>query len=77
MVDAISNAKVGEEINIDATRFDTVEFSYREQLGYSWTARIRNDWHYMRPTSGNLVKFFKTLAGAKRNFIKRISEQGG
>ena len=76
MLDAISNAKVNEEINIDARYYSSIEFTYRDGLGYSWCAKERNSWSYYRPiASGNNIQFWKTLAGAKRNFIKRISEQ--
>ncbi len=77
----IWEAKINVKIdlkNIEAVFLDDVEFDqnsndsiYRESRGlYSWSAHYDN-WRNVFPMKdANYVKEFKTLNGAKRNFIK-------
>jgi len=54
--------------------FQCVIFTYDATLGYTWMASSKTRAMNVYPmASTNNVKFFKTLAGAKRNFIKRIT----
>lgn len=75
MMDAIMNAELNTNVDVPAiSAFKTVRFTYDDTLGYTWVAQtkhdyVRNVWP-MRTVHD--VKFFKTLSGAKRNFIKRI-----
>lgn len=79
MIEAINNAKVNEDIDVsESESFKIVSFSYEKELGYTWMALTKKGTnkrgypiHPMASTRN--VKFFKTLAGAKRNFIKRIA----
>ena len=75
----ITKADVGEKIYFPENKhYKFVEFDFRnygeEYDEYCWT--IHNfGWGYEFPhgKSWNIVGTFKTLNGAKRNLIKRIS----
>lgn len=73
-MDIINNAKVGEIIDVyRISGFKTVKFTHSASLGYTWCADSVHHHHTIFPmATHHNVKFFKTLAGAKRNFIKRI-----
>lgn len=74
----IDNAKVDETIVLPQNRYwQTVRFDYRdyrdgEGMKYSWSAS-KKDFGYSYPFSSNpnLIGVFKTIMGAKRNFLKR------
>ena len=57
--------------------FTEVEFQdYSDSYGFIWTAREKKNPYMFFTTYGNTsntVKYFKTLPGCKRNFIKRFS----
>lgn len=60
-------------------RFSCREYNKGEGLRYSWTASISHKNSgmvgYVHPLrTSNYVQLFKTLKGAKRNFIKRYKE---
>ncbi len=48
-----------------------VTFKFDPDYGYSWRAERRNSPHLALPTKGQMVIFWKTIEGAKRNFLKR------
>ena len=74
-MDAINNAQIGETIELNSVLLKSVKFTYSNELGYSWVAYYKNNYLYKFPLLGSsTVKFFKTLVGAKRNFVKNNSE---
>lgn len=79
MMERINSAEVGDRVDVSETKYYSVlDFWYDKELGYSWCAGSKTSSRSIRPMASQYnIKFFKTLAGAKKNFIKRISEQGG
>lgn len=74
IIDRINEAQVNEQIDVsDSVYFKTVKFTYDKELGYSWAGDSKINPRAIFPMASiHNVKFFKTLAGAKRNFIKRL-----
>jgi len=83
----IEVCNIGEEINIGElgdTYYETVRFTqesinphYEETSGrYSWIAKCNSNYSHRTafPLRGSYVIFFKTLKGAKRNFLKRYHD---
>jgi hypothetical protein len=70
----IEQAILEKEVLLDnnISWYAKVRFT-QDESGYSWVAYIHgNNWRASFPMKdGNYVKFFKTFAGAKRNFIKK------
>ena len=69
----IEAAQVNETVDlhnldlwVDDVRFD------QDTDGYTWCAH--DGWQTEFPTRGQWVIFFKTLAGAKRNFLRRYQK---
>ena len=77
MMDRINSAEAGERVDVSGTKYYSVlDFWYDKELGYSWCAESKANSRSIRPMASQYnIQFWKTLAGAKRNFIKRISEQ--
>lgn len=86
----IDNAKINEEINLEKynhTSLERMRFTQESEISngyncetrgkYSWVAYNNGNYSYRTvfPSSGNYVTFFKTLAGAKRNFINRYIKE--
>ena len=76
----VENAKVNETIQFDESfQFEHVRFTLKDYGGekpeYCWDAKRRDDWHYLTSFGNrrNTIQTFKTLAGAKRNFLKQYS----
>ena len=85
IIEKINNVKLGEKILLkqyghilDYVYFDQTPLStlYFEERGlYSWVAQT-DGWRSVFPMKNTTyVKFFKTLKGAKRNFIKLYIER--
>lgn len=78
-LEKVERAQVNETVHFDELfRLEHVRFTIEdsgEGMEYSWTAKRRDDWHYLTPfgNRSNTVKTFKTLKGAKRNFLKQFS----
>lgn len=80
----IENANINEEIEINDYYIKNVKFTqenskpnrYNEETRgkYSWIAKLTDYYSYRTifPERNNYVLFFKTLKGAKKNFIKRL-----
>mgnify|MGYP007070995733 CR=1 FL=1 len=88
MQDIIKQAELDQTIDISVSdRYETVVFHWftgSDTFGFTWTAiplrggTYNGEKHKEWPRKENgRRKAFKTLAGAKKNFLKRISEQGG
>lgn len=89
IVTKINNAKTGEQINleklgvnyIEYVRFESYEHSTDREIRqrpYSWVAQTNSMYSHITVfpmRTSNYVKFFKTLKGAKRNFIKGYIER--
>jgi len=80
-IDKVSNAKINEEIILDHDYIEKVRFNYMpnsideyiREHPYSWVAYTTSAYSHRTifpMKSGQIVNFFKTLMGAKRNFIK-------
>ena len=80
-IDKVLNSKVNEEMFLDNSFIYKVKFEietlltepkYKNGTYYSWTAYSQSQkWRCFFPMKDtNYVKFFKTLNGAKRNFIR-------
>ena len=69
----IKAAQLEEKTSLDGLDLsvDGVQFSY-DTDGYTWCAW--DGWRTKYPTKGQWVVFFKTLAGAKRNFLRRYQK---
>lgn len=80
-INKVLNAKIDEEIILDHDYIEKVRFDFRpnsmdefvREHPYSWVAYTTSSYSHrtifpMR--NSTYVSFFKTLAGAKRNFIK-------
>ena len=69
----IEEANLEQEILLEEniSYYYKVRFTH-DSLGYSWIAYAhQNNWRACFPMKNtNYVKFFKTISGAKRNFIK-------
>ena len=57
--------------DISGCPLEYVTFKFDPDYGYSWRAERRNSPHLALPTKGQMVIFWKTIEGAKRNFLKR------
>ena len=80
---------VGLDIEVDVgslgdTYYQTVRFTQEgftadeETRGrYSWVAQTNGNYSHRTefPTRGNYVLFFKTLKGAKSNFLRRYHDE--
>lgn len=75
MLDTITSAEIDREIDINVNSFRSIRFVCYTGLGYSWVAKDDNGSRVHPKMDAYQTKFFKTLTGAKRNFIKQISEQ--
>jgi hypothetical protein len=77
LVGLIENANIGHNIELESMGHILEHVSFDLDSGeYSWIAKIsfKNTGNvgYEHPMkNSNYVKTFKTLAGAKRNFLKR------
>jgi len=81
LIGLINEAKINQEINLSEYNHDylsLVKFDFTKELGYSWHGECNSPYSY-RPVfplvNSNYVKFFKTLKGAKRNFIKQYLKE--
>lgn len=75
MLDTITSAEIDREIDINVNIFRSIRFVCYTGLGYTWVAKDDNGSRVCPKMDAYRTRFFKTLIGAKRNFIKRISEQ--
>ena len=89
MIETINYAKIGEQINLKKLGHDYFQYvgfeSYENstdreirQSPYSWVAQTNSEYSYRTVfpmKTSTYVKFFKTLKGAKRNFIKSYIER--
>jgi len=89
MTEKVNIVKIGEQINLkelghnylEYVRFESYENSTDREIRqspYSWVAQTNSEYSHrtvfpMRTST--YVKFFKTLKGAKRNFIKSYIEK--
>lgn len=78
------NKYIGISVAIDLLKLDklldltcyplylkSVKFSYDNGEGYIWCAESsRSFWTYYPMKNSQYVKYFKTLKGAKRNFLR-------
>jgi len=78
----IENASKNEQIDLSCFEwiFKSVRFDYQKSENwYSYSAYYREDIkhpsYYTPSKNSNYILTFKTLAGAKRNFIKRFLEK--
>jgi hypothetical protein len=76
----VENAKVNERVIFpESFPLEYVHFDLRnygnEYDEYSWSARKRGDFRHIYAFGNrvNEIATFKTLAGAKRNFLKQFS----
>jgi hypothetical protein len=79
-LEQVQNAKVNETVNFpESFPLEYVEFDIRnygeEYDEYSWSTKKRGDWRHIFAygSKANTVATFKTLQGAKRNFLKQFS----
>ena len=79
-LEKVGRAQADETVHFEDTfQLEYVHFTFSdfggEEKEYTWTAKRRDDWHYLTPygRAVNTIQTFKTLAGAKRNFIKQYS----
>jgi len=76
--DMVMRAKVGEKIDLAElkTFYSKVRFSENIEnytIMYCWMAESKNSIMNVYPMANSHdVKFFKTINGAKRNFLRRI-----
>lgn len=85
LINKIWEVKLNEKIDLkiidldyvrfEQVRIDSLNIELRGQ--YSWVAQKDGYWGIFPMKNGEYVKFFKTLAGAKRNFIKRYITNNG
>jgi len=71
----IMAAQVDERVDLHGlgAGVESVRFDYNED-GYSWVVRKGNPLRYMQPLKSTwVVKTFKTLNGAKRNFLRMVN----
>jgi hypothetical protein len=70
--------------NLGDTYYQTVRFTqegftsdYETRGKYSWIAKCNSNYSHRTifPTRGNYVLFFKTLKGAKKNFLRRYEDE--
>jgi hypothetical protein len=77
----VLNAKINEEIILDYNYIEKIKFNYTpnsisvyiREHPYTWVAYTNTEYYHRTvfPMRNSVyVSFFKTLAGAKRNFIK-------
>lgn len=77
----LDNAKIGEKIVLEGFRYSFVRFDLRDYGDgideYSWVSERTEGYGrgYIFPSQSNpnLIKTFKTLNGAKRNFMRHVS----
>jgi hypothetical protein len=72
--DVFQSVEFPEDFPLESVRFDKRNYG-EEYDEYSWTAKGRGNWHYITPFGRvtGTVATFKTLKGAKRNFLKQYS----
>jgi hypothetical protein len=78
LANAIENLSAEEKLQLfgryEWVKFDWMDYDGHGIMEFSWTVS-RCGWGYVMPTknNGNTIKTWKTLKGAKRDFINFIS----
>lgn len=75
LVERIMEVWIREIVDLSTLHdhFTEVSFTYNRHEGYSWIARTKYGVNLVFPSqSSQEIKTFKTLNGAKRNFIRRL-----
>ena len=72
----IKVAQVNETVDLHDLNLWISDVCFDQDIdGYSWCAHDADQtWRTVFPTKGQWVVFFKTLAGAKRNFLRRYDK---
>lgn len=78
----VNNAPLNEWIGLESMKYTLkrVQFKYDEGEGYIWVGELsyknsgRSGWIYPMKDA-NYVKYFKTINGMKRNFLKRYNQK--
>ena len=78
----VQAAEINQTVELPDGYFDSVKFdntNYGDGYRFSWSAHIRgrgrndySEYAYPRGSSTSIIGVFKTLAGAKKNFLKRM-----
>lgn len=80
LIKLVQDAEVNKTVQLPPNfqytnvEFDSADWNFDGNLAYSWkTHSASKDWSSIRPSGpGDTIKTWKTLKGAKKNFIAHV-----